>query len=382
MALFAIMSLSFVSFFWSSSLLHYRALAVLLRNVSPENPPWIARLGAYAVEEKQIELHLDTGDLRAKLYRPRESENPPGLVLVHGIHQLGMNEPRSRSFARALASVGVLVLAPEIPELTDYRVELSTVNAISGCAAYLARVTGRTATGVAGISFAGGLALIAAADPKLQKSIGFVVAVGAHHDLTRLVHYYAGETVKGPDGQPYDTPPHPYGARVLIYSYLDELFTDRDRPIARETLRTYLHDEHKRAKSRADQLSEEGKKLMLRILDHDDEETVHRILMSLLEDHRDRLQSVSPRGKLANLKAQVLLIHGADDPVVPATETPWLAREIPSHLLRQSLVTPIMRHAEIEQKPAMGEYIKLVHFIADLLALTFKQPMAHETKSQ
>ncbi len=370
------MALSFVSFFWSSSLLHYRALAVLLRIVSPENPPWIARIGTNSVEEKQIELHLATGVLRAKLYRPRDAQNPPGLVLVHGIHQLGMNEPRSRSFARALASVGVQVLAPEMPELTDYRVEPSTINAISGCAAYLARATGRRATGVIGISFAGGLALIAAADPKLQKSIGFVLAVGAHHDLTRLVHYYAGETVEGPDGQPYDIPPHPYGARVLIYSYLDQLFAESDRPIAREALRTYLHDQHKRAKSRADELSESGKQLMLQILDHDDEKTVHSVLMSFLATHRDRLRGVSPRGKLANLNAQVLLIHGADDPVVPATETPWLAREIPSHFLRQSLVSPVLRHAEIEQKPAIGEYLKLVHFIADLLALTFKQPLA------
>jgi len=372
------MALSLVSFFWSSALLHYHGLAVLLRIVSPEKPPWIASIGAYAVEEEQRELRLATGSLRAKLYTPRGSQNPPGLVLVHGIHQLGMNEPRSRSFARALASVGVLVLAPEMPELTDYRVEPSNIDAISACAAYLAHATGRTATGVAGISFAGGLALIAAADPNLQKPIDFVLAVGAHHDLTRVVRYYAGETVKGPDGQRYDVRPHPYGARVLIYSYLDQLFTDRDQPIAREVLRTYLHDQHKRARSRANELSEKGRELMLRILDHDDVKTIHGILMSLLAANRDRLESVSPRGKLANLKARVLLIHGADDQVVPATETRWLAREIPNGLLRQSLISPVMRHAEIEQKPSVGEYFKLVHFIADLLALSFKEPMAKQ----
>lgn len=369
------MALSLVSFFWSSSLLHYRALAVLLRIVYPEKPPWIARVGTYTLEEEQIELRLDTGAFRAKLYTPLESRNPPGLVLVHGIHKLGMNEPRSRSFARALASVGVSVLAPEIPELTDYRVEPSTINAISSFAAYLARATGRKATGVVGISFAGGLALIAAADPALQKPIAFVLAVGAHHDLARVVRYYAGETVKGPDGRRYDIPPHPYGARVLIYSYLDKLFTDQDRSVAREALRTYLHDQHKRARSLANELSEKGRELMLRILDHGDKKTVHDILISLLSANRDRLERVSPRGKLANLKAQVFLIHGADDPIVPATETAWLAREIPSGLLRQSLISPVIRHAEIEQKPKVGEYFKLVHFVADLLALTFKQPM-------
>lgn len=375
-ALFAIMALSLVSFFWSSALLHYRALAVLLRIVSPENPPWIASIGAYSVEEKQRELRLDTGVLRAKLYTPRDSKNPPGLVLVHGIHQLGMNEPRNRAFARALASVGVAVLTPEIPELTDYRVERTTADTISACAAYHARATARRSTGVVGISFAGGLALIAAASPKLQKSIGFVVAIGAHHDLTRVVRYYAGESIKGPDGKPYDIPPHPYGARVLIYSYVDQLFSAQDIPIARETLRTYLHDQHKEARTRADQLSDAGKKLMLRILDHSDKKTIHDILMSLLAENRDRLRSVSPRGQLANLDAQVLLIHGADDPIVPATETRWLAREIPSRFLRQSLVTPILRHAEIEQKPAVSEYLKLVHFIADMLSLTFKEPLA------
>ncbi|MBN1656030.1 MAG: alpha/beta hydrolase [Deltaproteobacteria bacterium] len=368
------MALSLLSFFWSSALLHYRALAVLLRNVAPEDPPWFVRIGGYAVDEREREFHPPAGVLRGKLYIPRDCDRPPGLLLVHGIHHLGMNEPRSKSFARALASAGVLVLAPEIPELTDYRVVTSTIGEISACARYLADMTGRTVTGVIGISFAGGLALMAAADPKWQQSIGFVVAVGAHHDLTRVVRYYAGDQIRGPEGPPYSIPPHPYGARVFLYSYLDRLFSAQDLPLARDVFRTYLHDEHRLARSQAQELSADGKRLMLQLLDQKDHETLRRVLMPLLTAHEDNLKSVSPRGKLARLNAQVLLIHGADDPIVPATETPWLAREIPPYLLRQALVSPVIRHAEIEQKPAATEYLKLVRFIAELLALTYKEP--------
>jgi dienelactone hydrolase len=373
-ALIVIMALTLVTFFWSGALLYYRALAVLLRNVSPEHPSWIAKLATYAVDEEEREVSLPTGVIRARLYRPKGCENPPGLVLVHGIHHLGMNEPRNVSFARALASAGVLVLTPEMAELTDYRVEPSTIRDISACAEYMVSITGRTTTGVVGISFAGGLALLAAADPHYQKPIGFVVAVGSHHDLTRVLHFYAGDTVRGPDGTPYPIHPHPYGARVLIYSYLNELFSAQDLPMAHEALRAYLYDQHGQAKILAQQLSEDGKKIMLQLLDERDNTLVHRFLMLLLAEHESKLQNVSPHGRLARLKAQVLLIHGADDPVVPATETPWLAREIPQRLLRQSLVSPVLRHAEIEQKPTIKEYVKLVDFVADLLALTYKEP--------
>jgi len=44
--------------------------------------------------------------------------------------------------------------------------------------------------GMMGMSFAGGLALVAAADPTYAEDIGFVVSVGGHDDLGRVLRFF------------------------------------------------------------------------------------------------------------------------------------------------------------------------------------------------
>ena len=44
------------------------------------------------------------------------------------------------------------------------------------------------------MSFAGGLSLLAAADPRFAEDVGFVVAVGAHHDLARVSRFFATDS--------------------------------------------------------------------------------------------------------------------------------------------------------------------------------------------
>jgi pimeloyl-ACP methyl ester carboxylesterase len=296
--------------------------------------------------------------------------------LAIGVHHFGIDEPRAISLARAFASVGVTVLSVEFPELVDYRFDPVTIESIAVSARYLAKETGRVASGVVGISVAGGLALLAAADPASQKPIGFVVALGAHCDLNRVVRYFAGDPVRDPSGHVYPVSPHPYGARVLLFGYLDKLFSPEDLPAARDALRLYLHDQHREARLSTKLLSESGRERMLRILDEGNIKEVGNDLVSAANASRSALARVSPCGKLARLNVPVYLIHGVDDPIIPSTETLWLAREVPRTELRWVLVSPVLRHAELGQKFALLEYWKLVSFFADLLSQAHHLPYA------
>ena len=50
------------------------------------------------------------------------SSSAPGIVVVHGMHELGINEPRLVNFARSLAASGFFVMTPQVPGIADYRV--------------------------------------------------------------------------------------------------------------------------------------------------------------------------------------------------------------------------------------------------------------------
>src|SRR5262245_12280541 len=158
---------------------HVRAASLLLRFADEHAAGGLADMGRHAVDEEQASLDTAFGPTRARLYIPRDAEGAPGLVLVHGVHRLGIDEPRLIRFSRAIASSGVVVMTPEVKEIADYRVDPRSVDTIGAAAALLDRRLGAGKAGVMGMSFAGGLALMAAADPRFSSSIGFVVAVGA-----------------------------------------------------------------------------------------------------------------------------------------------------------------------------------------------------------
>ena len=71
-----------------------------------------------------------------------------------------------------------------------------------------------------GISFAGGLSIVAAGRPSIRDKVAYVVSFGGHGDLGRVLHYLAtGEAVHAPGV--VTIPPHDYGVAVILYAAAD-----------------------------------------------------------------------------------------------------------------------------------------------------------------
>ena len=150
--------------------------------------------------------------------------HPPGMVLVHGIHHLGIDEPRLVSFARAAAGSGFAVLTPEVAALADYRVDGSSIATIGESPAWLQQRLGTGPVSVVAVSFAGGLSLLAASDPRYAPHIRALLLMGAYDDLGRVSRFLATSQAELPDGRWVPYAAHDYGAAVFVYSHLDQFF--------------------------------------------------------------------------------------------------------------------------------------------------------------
>ena len=53
--------------------------------------------------------------------------------------------------------------------------------------------------------------------------------------------------------------------------------------------------------------------------------------------------------------------------LIPASETLWLAKEVPQDHLQAALVTPVLSHVNMTDGPSIGDRAKVVHFIAGML---------------
>jgi dienelactone hydrolase len=302
----------------------------------------------------------------ARLYRPSDVETPPGLVLIHGVHHLGIEEPRLQHFARTLASAGVAVCTPQVNELADYRIDARSIETIGRAAHAFATQLKAQRVGLMGLSFAGGLSLVAAADQRFQGDVGYVVAVGAHDDLGRVSRFLVVDQVERPDGSKAPLKAHEYGSLVLAYGHAEELFSGADLEPAREAMRAWLWDDKVLARRTAATMNGEAAQRLEWLFTHE-LLPLRGELLGCIERSADAIAAVSPSAHMSTLKVPVLALHGAGDTVIPAAETEWLARDVPPGLLRAALVSKALQHVELEGKPSVGEQLELVHFMALVL---------------
>lgn len=345
---------------------HLRALYVLLKLEQPAARPAVAALVERSFVESELAVATPAGPMRARLYSPVHPA-ATGMVVVHGVHFDGIDDPRLRAFARALAGAGVPVLTPHVTALTELRVEPGEVESIGSAAQELQRRTGHR-VGVFGLSFAGGLALLAAADERYRHSIAYVFAVGAHADMARVARFYATDEAARPEGPPQKLRAHPYGAMILMYSHPEDFFSPREAPVARAALRLALNEKEKEARAAAEQLAPASRALLESLaVRWDAAPELRAALLRSIEKHAEEFAAVSPAGRMAGLRTRVYLLHGAGDNVIPAAEAEWLAHELGPARVRGFLVSPVISHVETGGRPTGGDEAELVHFLAEVL---------------
>jgi hypothetical protein len=129
------------------------------------------------------------GGVAAQWYLPQGRVRRAAL-LVPGVHSMGIAEPRLTALAQDLAGSGVAVMTMALPDLMGYRITARSADVIEDAVAWMAGQRdlardGRVA--IVGISFAGGLSIVAAGRPSIRDKVAYVVSFGGHGDLGRVL---------------------------------------------------------------------------------------------------------------------------------------------------------------------------------------------------
>jgi pimeloyl-ACP methyl ester carboxylesterase len=343
-----------------------RSYAFLAQFLNPRANDLVVRLERHAVDTQEVGLSTTGGSVRARLYIPRGIARPPGMLLVHGIHHLGIDEPRLMNFARAAASSGFSVLTPEVAALADYRVDGASIGTIGESAAWLEERLGTGPVTIVGVSFAGGLSLIAARDPRYAPHIRALVLMGAYDNLARVCRFLATSRAELPDGrfEPYVA--HDYGAAEFVYSTLDRFFPASDLAVAHDALQYWLWEQPADAQALLPKLSPSARETIEILMARQIDRLRPKLLKAIAADE-PRLAAISPEGKLGDLHTPVFVLHGATDDIIPSTESLWLEKEIPRAELRDALITPAFSHVDPDKHAARMDQVRLVEFLAGVL---------------
>jgi dienelactone hydrolase len=335
-----------------------------------------AALQTRAFTERDLRIPWRGGELRARWFSPGRSHHPP-ILLVPGVHAAGLDEPRLITLARDLAAIGHPVVTTELSDLMRYEISTRNTDMIEDAALWVSNQgelapSGRL--GVMGISFAGGLGLVAAGRPSIAARVEFVMSFGGHGDLPRTLRYLCtGQLADGTH-----RPPHDYGVAIILLGVAGRVVPAGQVAPLQRAIRTFLEAsrldmfdkarsqaEFGRAREMAEQLDEPARTLMRSVNDRD----VAR-LGPLLLPHVSVFggdPALSPSRSPAPM-APVYLLHGQDDNVIPALESALLARDLDERGVRvRLLATPLITHAEVDRAPSMRDIWRMVGFWGDLL---------------
>jgi pimeloyl-ACP methyl ester carboxylesterase len=328
-------------------------------------------------------IHTRHGDVRTRLYRPDSIRRL--VLLVPGVHAMGIDEPRLIGLSNELAATGLGVVTMELPDLAGYRFTPETVDIIEDGARWLSArrdLTPDGTIGLMGISFAGGLSMVAAGRPSIRDRLAFVFSFGGHGDLPRVLRYLCtGLEPLRPDdpaGTPaHVRPPHDYGVAVILVGIADRMVPPAQVEPLRRGIVTFLTasqldpiDKAKaaivfeEARAIAAHLPEPAASLMKAVNSRDVKGLGARLLGVL--EGIEYPDSLSPDHS-APPRAPVFLLHGADDTVIPSVESILLAQHLERTTRVRTLLSGLITHAEVDRGAAAAEVIKLVGFWAELL---------------
>jgi pimeloyl-ACP methyl ester carboxylesterase len=343
-----------------------RSYALLTRFIDPQANGPLLRFETNAVSTEDVLVEANEGSVSGRLYLPAGIAKPRGIVVLPGIHHLGIYDPRFVDFSRALAGSGFAVLTPVLASLADYHVDASSIPAIGASPAWLERRLGTGSVAVIALSFSGGLALLAACDPQYATHMRVLVLFGGYENLERVSRFLATGQEEFPDGRVIPAPAHDYGASVFVYAHLSQFFDARDILAAHEALKCWLWEEPENAQSWLDKLSAPARKLLDALMSRRIDLVRPQLLAAIHADAVE-LASLSPHGQVANLRVPVFIIHGATDTVIPPAESLWLEKEVPRRDLRAVLITPAFTHVDPQHKATWVDELSLVNFIAGVL---------------
>lgn len=359
---------------------------------------------AAAVTEREMQIPIATGALRARVYEAAAPARRAAL-LIPDLHPSGVDEPRLVAFARQLATSGLTVVTPDIPDLKQFTISAAVSDAIEQSASWLGsqpEFAPDRRIGLMGISFSGGLALAAAGRPSLSDRIAFVFSAGGHDDLARVYKYLCtGVESPPPESaspltglmQKRDAattpgmaasvatgwvpPPRESGATLVLLNIAERVVPAGQieplRDAARRALNAWILERDDKSQADAEFIAlralaktmrEPSATLLRYALDRDIVHLGARLAPSIASAANAPALSPARSPKPA---VAAFLLHGTSDNLIPAVETLHLAATLRGTTSTHMLLSNALSGTDITQPIATRDLMALGSFWADVL---------------
>jgi hypothetical protein len=335
-----------------------------------------------------------SGNIPARLFEP-EGRVRRTLLLMPGVHRDGINESRLVGLAEDLSETGYRVVTVAAPDLQKFKVTPEVTDVIEDAVKWTSeqpqfRTDGKI--GIVGISFTGGLSIVAAGRESIRDRVAFVMSFGGHGDLARALHYLASGEVLGNLEQAKQSsavagadhvgvhPPHDYGLAVVLLNLADRVVPPDQVATLSKGIDGFLlasslavTDPPKSVpvfeemKKYQETLPEPSRTYMQYVNDRAVDK-LGPILLPVVESLKNHPGMAALSAERAPPPtAPIFLLHGVDDSVIPSVETVLLAEHLKGKAEVKGLLSGLITHAEVNRTPGATEVWRLASFWREIM---------------
>ena len=269
------------------------------------------------------------------------------VLMMHGLTKAGIKDHRIPTFASTIARGGMPVILPEFPRMTRRLMSSRDPEDVLRVARAVPGATGIDKVVLLALSYAAGPTYLAGSQMNDDELAG-ILTIGAYYDVEHLSEFTAtGGVADYGDKQPtaHDAAKQLEGRWVFLASAGRWLPDERDAEVFAAGAEGWKEGKAPAWNEIRPKLSPEGRNLLdyMTLPDPEEHAEARRNLApSVLE----AFNKLTLRGKLGDLTAPVVLIHGRHDVRIPFRESILLRQEISGTSKTKLAILDAFVHAE------------------------------------
>ncbi len=340
---------------------HQRAVEALrlLNDVAAAGGPSELKERTTLPHRETLQYEFEGASYTADIYRPSGGPAKAVTILVPGVVEQGKDDPRLVAFANSMARSQFLVFVPDLTDLKQLKASSKDAVDLSKAVRYAASLTGvgdQRSIGVMAFSYSAGPALIAALSEETRHIVRFVFAVGPYYSLTTVTTFLTTGHYRKKDGGRWHTANvSDYAKWTFAHGNASRLSDPEDRRLLTQLTRRKLDDPTANVDNLAGMLGPEGRAVYELLTNTDPSRTpglIQRLPPSVLSE----LRALDLENKnLQNLEAQLILIHGRDDTLIPYTESLALTSAV-GRKRANSFIINDLEHVELDLRSVRDLY--------------------------
>jgi len=310
---------------------------------------------------------LDSTKTIVRIFKTKKSDSSQSIIIFPGASPYAEEHPSVLMLANALCYAGYDIYLPRIPDLKRLEINLSNIDWFAH--AYNELVTHKIKLKknimVAGLSFGGATLLKASQDERMKNPKPHsILTYGTYYSMHTALNFFITQKISYKNKE-YIIKPHEWGIIVLFYNFIETTSCKYNLVEIKKILKARIEDKFELVDQKISKLQEQEQTFIKNIIEGKMTDEISSLAKEMVDNNQDILFHLSPENWAKNIDSSVFVIHGANDSMVPFTESYLLDKNLKNSSL---FISFLYEHRELATNKGiffkLKELIRMIHYFA------------------